>query len=267
MPWLRAFRALCDAPAERARLGEAGRRYVIDHHDREESARSCARAAPPSGRPAGLRPGRRAPRRHPGHSPPRGGRRPGSRGAWSEGPPRTGDGRKGAPPRRAPPRTTRHGVAPQDPDQVDVGRAVAGHRRAGEAVLGAAPGDGHGTMRIRSYSAGKGLDEFLQLPTRPHQAHVALDDVVDLGQLVEPACCQRAAERRVPLVAPGIQRRTVGAVAHRPELEHLEGPAAPPDGHGAIQDRAGPVDENRDREHERDQGRERQSSPSPASGA
>ena len=87
--------------------------------------------------------------------------------------------------------------------------------------------------------------------TGPHPAHVALDDVQDLGQLVQAPRPQpppdpghtgvvleleeHAAVELVPLQQLGKQE--VRAPDHRPELEHGEGPAVLADPLLPVEDR------------------------------
>src|SRR3989442_1713867 len=72
------------------------------------------------------------------------------------------------------------------------------------------------------------LDEAWALGARADEAHLAPQDVPELGQLVEAPAPEERPEARAPRIVrprphgPGL---VLGVHAHRAELEHLEAPA------------------------------------------
>src|SRR3989442_2949482 len=77
------------------------------------------------------------------------------------------------------------------------------------------------------------LDEVRALRARSHEAHLALEDVDDLGQLVEAELPQDAAEPGDPRVVLGPRphrpRGRFGVDPHRAELVEVEDPPAQAD--------------------------------------
>ena len=87
-------------------------------------------------------------------------------------------------------------------------------------------------------------DELLDLGTGADQAHLSLEHVPELWQLVELAGHEEVAERGQALILVLGQRGTGCVAPHLPELEHVEDPAAPADTPRAVEDRPGRVDED-----------------------
>src|SRR5258705_1074149 len=108
------------------------------------------------------------------------------------------------------------------------------------------------------------LDEARALRPRPHEAHLAVQHVEELRQLVEARPPQGNAERGTPriiLARPHRSRLRLGVHPHRPELQHPEAPAVDPHALLAIEDgpRRGELERDRDPQHHwrRDRQRER----------
>src|SRR4029453_880007 len=93
-------------------------------------------------------------------------------------------------------------------------------------------------------------DEPRVLGARADKAHLALEDVPALRQLVELRICQKPPEPRQPLVAGCSQRRAGRPVMHLPELEHPELSALAPHPSAAIEARPWAVEANDKRKHD-----------------
>src|SRR5207302_9596168 len=77
--------------------------------------------------------------------------------------------------------------------------------------------------------------------TRPDQAHLALEDVTELGQLVQAEPWQEGADACPAGIASGRPDRAalrLGVAAHGPELDHPEALAAAP--HPLLGEKDGP---------------------------
>jgi len=95
------------------------------------------------------------------------------------------------------------------------------------------------------------LDEERPLRPRPHERHLPLEDVPELGQLVEVVPAEEPAERRaarIVLARPDRPRVLLGADGHRTELGHGEGLAVEPHPFLPVEDRPrrGHPDQGRD---------------------
>ncbi len=115
---------------------------------------------------------------------------------------------------------------------------------------------GHSTGdSVAEVVVGNGLAELLDedgpLGPRADEAHVAAEDVEELGQFVDVRPPKPAADPGAAVVAgrgpdgPGLP---LGVDAHAPELEHAEQPAPLPDALLHVEDRPAGRDQDRDRD-------------------
>jgi hypothetical protein len=93
-------------------------------------------------------------------------------------------------------------------------------------------------------------DELLELGARADDAHLAAQDVPELGQLVEPGLAEEVADRGDPRVPRAGEREAGHFELHRAELEHRERLAPAADAAGPVEDRSGGVEKHRDRDQQ-----------------
>ena len=108
-----------------------------------------------------------------------------------------------------------------------------------------------GRSRVRRRLALEALGQRRAFRARPHQTHLALEDVSDLRQLVEMEPAQQPSHRRHPRVPPGRPDRplaVLGAHDHRAELDDAKEAPATAQPRLAVQDGAAVLNPDRQRD-------------------
>src|ERR687895_2620192 len=147
-------------------------------------------------------------------------------------------------------------------DPLEIVRQLLGHRRlvaAADLREAGQAGTDDQSLPVRRQVGGKLLEEARADRARPDEAHVSLEHVPELRDLVDLGRAQPAAERRDLGLgsfderwAEEVADPLLGARVQGAELEHREDPAGPADPLAAIEDRATGREELRDGDRDGD---------------